>query len=216
MLIDDIQFSNALSRALAEANSHCLRHLKSVQLPIRTRSTPQFTLVLDLDETLVHSEKSPVDQADCVVRLRDNSLVYVKYRPGLLEFLEKSSLLFELVVFTASEQHYADSILDAIDPHRKFIKHRLYRDSCIMVSGGAIKDIRVLGRDLTKVVIVDNCFLAFAFNVDNGIPIASWFNDDKDVELAGLLNLLMLIKDLKDVRPCLNSLFNMGKLLSFN
>lgn len=93
-------------------------------LPERTESTPEYTLVLDLDETLVHCSISPFEGFD---ETREN--IYISYRPYLLNFLQKVSTLFEVVVFTASEKEYASMVLNRIDPENKYIHHRLYRDS---------------------------------------------------------------------------------------
>jgi RNA polymerase II subunit A small phosphatase-like protein len=115
------------------------------------------TLVLDLDETLVHSTFEPTDDSDLVVRVTiegSNYNVYVKMRPGLDEFLEEVAEYYEVVVFTASMAKYADPVLDRIDK-RGCISHRLFREHCVMHRGAYVKDLARLGRDLTNVVIVD-------------------------------------------------------------
>lgn len=115
------------------------------------------TLVLDLDETLVHSTFEPTDDSDLVVRVTiegGNYNVYVKIRPGLDEFLEEVAEYYEVVVFTASMAKYADPVLDRIDK-RGCISHRLFREHCVMHRGAYVKDLARLGRDLTNVVIVD-------------------------------------------------------------
>jgi hypothetical protein len=108
----------------------------------------------------------------------------------LIEFLEKVSQYFEVVVFTASEKEYATMVLDRIDPEQKYIHHRLFRDSCLPLNGNYIKDLTVLGRDIDKTIIIDNSIIAFSLNLDNGIPIHSFSGDKRDTELYKLAEIV--------------------------
>lgn len=183
-----------------------------ILLPKQTRRCPPITLVLDLDETLVHSTLEHCDDADFTFPVNFNSqeyTVYVRRRPHLQMFMEKVAQLFEIIVFTASQSVYAEQLLNVLDPKRKLIRHRVFRDSCVFVEGNYLKDLTVLGRDLAKVAIVDNSPQAFGFQVDNGIPIESWFDDRADCALAGLLPFLETLVGVDDVRPVIAKKFNL-------
>eukprot|EP00826_Nyctotherus_ovalis_P053612 TRINITY_DN6992_c0_g1_i14.p2 TRINITY_DN6992_c0_g1~~TRINITY_DN6992_c0_g1_i14.p2 ORF type:complete len:114 (+),score=13.53 TRINITY_DN6992_c0_g1_i14:588-929(+) len=82
-----------------------------------------------------------------------------------VRLLEEAAKRFEIIIFTAAEQSYADKVIDLLDPERKLVKHRLYRNSCMAFNSLFVKDLNVLGRDLGKTVIVDNSPNAFAFHV---------------------------------------------------
>ncbi|XP_021595631.1 CTD small phosphatase-like protein 2 isoform X1 [Manihot esculenta] len=173
----------------------------------RKKST---TLVLDLDETLVHSTLEPCDDADFTFTVFFNMnehTVYVKQRPFLHTFLERVAEMFEVVIFTASQSIYAAQLLDILDPDKKLISQRVYRESCIFTDGSYTKDLTVLGVDLAKVAIIDNSPQVFRLQVNNGIPIKSWFSDPSDCALISLLPFLETLVDADDVRPIIANRF---------
>ncbi|KAK6160402.1 hypothetical protein DH2020_003783 [Rehmannia glutinosa] len=128
---------------------------------------------------------------------------FIKNLPDL------SSVTFEIIIFTASQSIYAEQLLNVLDPKRKIFRHRVYRDSCVLVDGNYLKDLSVLGRDLARVIIIDNSPQAFGFQVDNGIPIESWFDDRSDTELLLLLPFLESLVGVHDVRPLISKKFNL-------
>ena len=167
-------------------------------------------LVLDLDETLVHSTFHVPESHDLVVTLGlpDGSQqnIYVAKRPGVDEFLARVSEKFEVVIFTASLAHYADPVIDfltvGMNKHLgepREINLRLYRESCLFLRGLYVKDLSRLGRKLEHTVIVDNSPASFLLQPDHGIPIKSWFSDMGDTELALLHDSLIHLVEAESV-----------------
>lgn len=175
----------------------------------------KYTLVLDLDETLVHCSTEPQLYSDVEFTLKFNGVsfnVAARFRPHLKKFLETVSEWYELVIFTASQKVYADRVIDQFDD-KKLITHRLYREDCTNVCGNFIKDLSCLGRDLSKTIFIDNSPQAFAYQVENSIPIVSWYSDENDNELDKLIRILEEIRSYSDVREYVTEAFQIQKLL---
>lgn len=189
-------------------------------LPKRTRHSPPFTLVLDLDETLVHcSTSEPEDKNyDTQFPVTTNGvdyMVFVRIRPHMKEFLERVSEIYEIVLFTASLKIYADKLLNILDPDKELIQHRLFRNDCVYVGGNYVKDLSILGRSLAKTMIVDNSPQAFAYQLSNGVPIESWYEDEDDTCLLDLLPFLegLVTDNVRDVRTHVKREFKLHELV---
>ncbi|CBK21762.2 uncharacterized protein [Blastocystis hominis] len=161
-----------------------------VLLPPKSPTAPKYTLVLDLDETLVHCSMERDPSADLAFSIRHEGqrfTIYANVRPFLFYLLKRVAPYYEIVIYTASQKCYADRLLDILDSEQHLITHRLYREHCLNIDGNYIKDLNALNRDLSKTVIVDNYISCFGYHLDNGIPIISWFSDKADHEVARLL-----------------------------
>lgn len=110
-------------------------------------------------------------------------------RPWAEEFIEEMSKYYEVVIFTAALQDYADCILDQLDS-KKNIKYRLYRQHAIPHDNNYVKDLSRIGRPLNRMIIVDNLSENFQLQPENGIMIRGWFDDPNDTALPELAIIL--------------------------
>jgi RNA polymerase II subunit A small phosphatase-like protein len=129
--------------------------------------------------------------------------VYVAKRPGVDEFLVEMAKHYEIVIYTASLNKYADPLLDLLDP-QKTIRARLFRESCAYFEGNYVKDLSLLNRDLSDTIIIDNSPASYMFHPENAIDCSSFIDDRNERELYQIGAFLTGIKDVKDVRGIAN------------
>ncbi|KAM3333504.1 hypothetical protein ACQJBY_028546 [Aegilops geniculata] len=193
----------------------------------------RLTVVLDLDETLVSAYESsglpPIVRTqaveaglhcfdmECISTDKDVegkqkvNHVTVFERPGLHEFLQKTSEFADLILFTAGLEGYARPLVDIIDAHNRF-KLRLYRPSTVTTEYREhVKDLSCLSKDFSRIVIVDNNPFSFIVQPLNGIPCvpfsAGQHSDDQLMEV--IFPLLKHLSVQRDVRPALYERFHM-------
>ena len=155
----------------------------------------KYTLVLDMDETLIHYFFTNM-----------SGMFFV--RPYCFEFLKELNDLYEIVTFTAGTKEYADNILNILDIDNNIIKYRLYRQHITILGCSVNKDLSKLGRDLSKVIIIDNLKENFNLQPNNGIFIKTWTNDINDIQFKDLLKILkdIVTLNVNDVRPIIQKM----------
>ena len=170
--------------------------IKIPYLPPIDTSKYKYTLVLDLDETLVHY-------------IEEKDRHYVQVRPFAEYFISEMGKFFEIVIFTSAEEEYANIVLEEIDKN-KVIAYKLFRRHVEYIDGYCLKDLNKIGRDLSKVCIIDNDKNNFKLQNDNGIEIKEFLGEQDDNELDLLGDLLMSIIDsnLDDIRPVIKDIRN--------
>ena len=172
-------------------------------------------LLIDLDETLVHTEfrtrenfkelDTFVKKSKCYVKtfsFTDDNCVYymdVFFRPYLKLFLQEISNYFDLAIFTAAMRNYADTILDYIDPENEYFKFRLYRDACIPIQNKLyIKDLRIIkDYDPSNVILMDNSLYSFMNQPSNGMLVNSFYTNPNDIQLINAKSFLV-----EHIFPC--------------
>ena len=170
-----------------------IKNFKSVPSPyIHTENNKNYSLVLDLDETLIHYKEVPGNEGKGLLCLR----------PGLRKFFDEVGKYYELIVFTTATQDYADTLIDAIEADKIYFDHRFYRNHTIIINNDFVKDLTRIGRPLDKIIIVDNMPQNFRLQKENGIMIKPFWGEDKyDTALIDLIPILINIyKDGGDVR----------------
>ena len=165
-------------------------------LPPMDTNKYKYTLVLDLDETLVHY-------------IEEKDRHYVQVRPFAEYFISEMGKYFELVIFTSAEEEYANIVLEEIDKY-KVITHKLYRRHVEYNDGLCLKDLDKIGRDIKRVCIIDNDKNNFKLHAENGIEIKEFLGEQDDNELDLLGDLLMSIieSNADDIRPIIKDIKN--------
>jgi Dullard-like phosphatase family protein len=159
---------------------------------IHTKNSKRYSLILDLDETLVHFKISSEIDNEGVLKIR----------PGVVPFLEKVGKFYELIIFTAATQEYGDLLIDAIEENNVYFEHRFYRQHTVIIENDFVKDLNRIGRPLDKIIIVDNMPQNFRLQKENGINIKAFWGEDIDdnaLEELGII-LINIAMDGGDVR----------------
>ena len=172
--------------------------------------SPQLTkktLILDLDETLVHSSMNPFpDKVNIIMDINvegKNYTIYAIVRPFVDEFLYEMSQYYDIIIFTASIGEYSNPLLQMIDKN-KVVKEILNREYCQFSEGFYIKNLSIIKRNIKDLIIVDNNPISYIFNKENGIPILTWIDNPNDCELIKLMPILRFLSKVNDVRPFIN------------
>ena len=197
LFIDNIYINKNINGSIIASTSFFEENKNTINnfIPIpylKNKSNKQYTLVLDLDETLIHFKGN----------MNDDSTGLLQFRPFLSEFLSNIKNYYELIVFTAATQDYADPIINAIEQKGTKFDYRLYREHTRVINCVFLKDLSRLGRDMSRIIIVDNMEQNYKLQPDNGITIRPfWGKDTNDLALFDLLYILITIaKKNMDVR----------------
>ena len=150
---------------------------------IKTPNKKSYTLVLDLDETLINIEFKDNSNNKCILHLR----------PGLFWFLSKVKPFYELITFTSASREYAQPIINEIELKNKYFDYTFFREHSVISGNDFVKDISRIGRDMKRIIIVDNMEQNFRLNKNNGIKIKAFYGDQNDKVLYELSKILVMI-----------------------
>ncbi len=123
-----------------------------------------------------------------------------------------------MIIYTASDQSYADSVIGYIDPMKAYFKYRMYRHNCVKITSEQgplyVKDLRIIRNcPLKNMIIIDNSVLSFAFHLNNGIPILPFYSNKDDVEMADLKKYLTKLSKYDNLTEANGNTFNLGAVL---
>ena len=160
---------------------------------IKNPNKKKFSLVLDLDETLISFKLNREQNDEGVLKLR----------PNLYKFLNNVMDYYEIILFTEASQSYIDLLINALEENKKYFEYKLYRQHTVIRGNDFIKDLTRIGRPLNSIIIVDNMPQNFRLQKGNGINIKSFWgeDDEEDNSLLDLMTILINIaKEEEDVR----------------
>ena len=151
---------------------------------IKEPSNKPYTLVLDLDETLVN------------FKIKSSKEGTLRARPFLFGFLEEMGHYYELIVWTSATEAYANTLIDAIEFEKTYFDYVFFREHAIIVGDDFVKDLTRIGRGLDRIIIVDDMPQNFRLQRQNGITIKPFLGDDvNDMALYDLLPILKHIAE---------------------
>ncbi|CAD8068344.1 unnamed protein product [Paramecium sonneborni] len=173
----------------------------------------KYSIAIDLDETLVHSEELQPNKRYDFQNLQFGAFI----RPYSQQFLQLVSKHANLFIFTSSNLKYAKIIAQILDPQKEYFQGIFFRDHCTVLKDNTqTKDINIISGDLTKIILIDNnpqCFIPQPFN---GIPIIPFLDSKTDQELIILSQFLEReIFNVEDVQPVIKRFFQFEQFRQF-
>lgn len=133
----------------------------------------KYVVVLDLDETIVYAREGPL-----------------VIRPGAVALIDLLVRDTEVVVWTAGERDYAQQVLREID-RSGGVRHCIYRHpKWFTGTPGQLKDLRLLGRDLSRVLVVENTPDCVRRQSDNAVLVPDYYGATEDSTLVKLGDLV--------------------------
>ena len=156
---------------------------KGVNIPyISNINKRKYTLILSLDDTIVHFKTSSFANNKGVVQIR----------PGLMKFFQNIKNFYEIIIFSSGNKKYSDAIIDSIDEKNKYIDYRLYQENCIIINNEFIKDLSRIGRPIDKMIIIDNIPQNYRLQKENGINIKSFYGDNPNDKILNYLGQILI------------------------
>ena len=161
-------FNSSLLSSIILKNNNLSQRKRIIYPYLNNPNQKKYSLVMSLDETLIHFKTNNISNNKGVMQLR----------PGLFQFFQKVKTFYEIIIFSSGNKKYSDAMLDAIDAKKNMFDYRLYQEHCVIIDNDFVKDLSKIGRNIDKIIIVDNIAQNYRLQKENGINIKSFYGDD--------------------------------------
>ena len=173
---DELNNSKIITKKLVKRQKNEILKNK-IEIPyIKSPPMKKYTLILDLDKTISY---------------KNNKTGEITLRNGLFSFLSGIKPFYEIITFSLEPKNVCDSITNMIEQDKKYFDYKFYKEHSVLYENNLVKDLSLIGRDITKMIIVDDEEVCFKLNKENGIKIAPFNgengNDNKLFELKKIL-----------------------------
>eukprot|EP01060_Flectonema_neradi_P010549 TRINITY_DN1762_c0_g2_i1.p1 TRINITY_DN1762_c0_g2~~TRINITY_DN1762_c0_g2_i1.p1 ORF type:complete len:265 (+),score=46.72 TRINITY_DN1762_c0_g2_i1:88-882(+) len=151
---------------------------------ISVHNSKKLVVVLDLDETLVRFREGPIH-----------------WRPHYNTFLDSIKHFCEVVLWTASTKRCASRIMDSLDPEGDRLHHHIYRNDIWFQGVPYTKDLTLLGRNMDKVLIIENTAQCVVKNPSNAILVEDYIEpNESDLHLKAVHDIIVEMAKTSDVQ----------------
>ena len=173
---DDLNNSKIITKKLVKRQKNEISKNK-IEIPyIKTPPMKKYTLILDLDKTISY---------------KNNKTGEITLRNGLFSFLSGLKPFYEIISFSLGPKNVCDTIINMIEQDKKYFDYKFYKEHSLLYENNLLKDLSLIGREISKIIIVDDEEVCFKLNKENGIKIAPFNgengNDNKLFELKKIL-----------------------------
>lgn len=167
-----------------------------------------MTVVFDLDGTLVSCCDKSQGDFSVVIEYRGRKIqANFLLRPHASQVLASLAKKYEVVLFSSSHGSYVDAVAKQLDPSGQIFSAIYSRRDCLAVGDTLIKSLVRVGRDPSRVLLIDDNAKSFLRDTDNAVPIIPFVEGGDDIELLTLEGYIDWVAQSKDVRQANSQYF---------
>ena len=173
-------------------NNQIIINNRNIYYLPKIKNCYKYSLVLDLDETLISFKKNATHSN--LNKFINNLNTTIIIRPGLIEFLKNMKQFYELILFSSGTSDYVDPIIKLIEKNENFFEFVLYRQHISFNEiGEYFKNLNLLNRNIKNILIIDDMEQNFKYHKANGICIKPFYGDyEKDINILKILGQILI------------------------